>query len=413
MKHETLVPERFGPLSSLKIVSTGILIAQPYAAALCAEMGAEVIQVERPVLGDFAWRYGGITLDTKDGFKVGTNWVQDRRNMFCVTLDFAEPRGREILFKLIERADVWMESSKGGTYAKLGITDEKLLEINPRLVITHVSGYGQTGRPEYFNRASYDLVGQAFGGMMAQTGFPDPAPPSLAAPFSADYLTALYALWATLAAVISARETGKGQSIDLAQYEAIHHVLGGTMVEYFQRGIVRERHGNRTMAIQPLDSFQASDGWVVVGAATAGTFMRLCHVIGLDANDPKWQNAMTNLESIDGIEFDAILRGWIGERTVAGVVKAFNAVQVACSAVMSSEDAAADPQYQARDIHIEWEEGQAGKVKGVGIAPKYSRTPGRIWRGAVRLGFDNLRVYSQLLGISAEELEELGQQGVI
>jgi L-carnitine CoA-transferase len=161
---------------------------------------------------------------------------------------------------LIERADVWMENSKGGTYAKLGITDEKLLEINPRLVITHVSGYGQTGRPEYVNRASYDLVGQAFGGMMSQTGLPDPAPPSLAAPFTGDYLTALYALWATLAAVISAREASKGQSIDLAQYEAIHHVLGGTMVEYFQRGVVRERNGNRTMAIQPLDSFQASDG---------------------------------------------------------------------------------------------------------------------------------------------------------
>ena len=101
MKHKTLVPERFGPLSSLRIVSTGILIAQPYAAALCAEMGAEVIQVERPVLGDFAWRYCGITLETREGLKVATNWVQDRRNMFCVTLDFAKPRGREILFKFL------------------------------------------------------------------------------------------------------------------------------------------------------------------------------------------------------------------------------------------------------------------------------------------------------------------------
>ena len=413
MNPETLVPERFGPLSSLKIVSTGILIAQPYAAALCAEMGAEVIQVERPGLGDFAWRYGGITLDTKDGFKVATNWVQDRRNVFCVTLDFTKPRGRKILAKLIERADVWMENSKGGTYTKLGITDEQLLEINPRLVITHVSGYGQTGIPEYVQRASYDLVGQAFGGMMTQAGFPDPAPPSLAVPFTGDYLTALYALWATLAAVISARETGKGQSIDLAQYEAIHHVLGGTMVEYFQRGVVRERHGNRTMAIQPLDSFEGSDGWVVVGAVTAGTFMRLCGVIGLDASDPKWQNAMKDLESVEGIEFDAILRGWISERTVAEVVKALNTAQVACSAVMSSEDMAADPQYQAREMHIEWEDGQAGKVKGVGIAPKYSRTPGKIWRGAVGLGFDNQRIYSELLGITAEELKELSQQDVI
>src|SRR5260370_38232570 len=114
MNHETLVPERFGPLSSLKIVSTGILIAQPYAAALCAEMGAEVIQVERPGLGDFAWRYGGITLDTKDGFKVAADWGQDRPNSFCVTLGFVKPRGRETLRKLMQRADVWMRQSMGG-----------------------------------------------------------------------------------------------------------------------------------------------------------------------------------------------------------------------------------------------------------------------------------------------------------
>jgi formyl-CoA transferase len=141
--------------------------------------------------------------------------------------------------------------------------------------------------------------------------------------------------------------------------------------------------------------------------------MRLCRVIGLDANDPKCQSALTNLESVDGIEFDEILRGWISERTVAEVVKAFNAAQVACSAVMSSKDMAADPQYQARDMHIEWEDGQAGKVKGVGIAPNYSHTPGKIWRGAVGLGFDNQRVYSELLGISAGELKELSKQDVI
>jgi formyl-CoA transferase len=141
--------------------------------------------------------------------------------------------------------------------------------------------------------------------------------------------------------------------------------------------------------------------------------MRLCRVIGLHANDPKCQSALTNLESVDGIEFDEILRGWISERTVAEVVKAFNAAQVACSAVMSSKDMAADPQYQARDMHIEWEDGQAGKGKGVGIAPKYSHTPGKIWRGAVGLGFDNQRVYSELLGISAGELKELSKQDVI
>src|SRR5260370_14238216 len=116
MNHETLVPERFGPISSLKIVSTGILIAQPYAAALSAEMGAEVIQVERPALGDFAWRYGGVTLHTKEGLKVATNWGQDPRNRFFVYPGFLKPRGPEVLVKLILRAHVWMGASNDRTF---------------------------------------------------------------------------------------------------------------------------------------------------------------------------------------------------------------------------------------------------------------------------------------------------------
>src|SRR5581483_584467 len=114
--------------------------------------------------------------------------------------------------------------------------------------------------------------------------------------------------------------SGKGQAIDLAQYEAIHKTMGGTMVEFFQEGIVRERSGNRAQGFQPLDSFQASDGWVVLGAL-GDVYDRLLPVIGLDASDPKWQVARTDLESIEGIEFDAILRGWIAERTVAQVVE--------------------------------------------------------------------------------------------
>ncbi|MGH7924808.1 MAG: CaiB/BaiF CoA transferase family protein [Candidatus Binatus sp.] len=412
MSDKRLIPERFGPLANLRIVTTGVLIAGPFATELAAEMGAEVILIERPGMGDMPWRYGGIRLPTKDGALISTNWVQDRRNIFCITLDITQPQGREIFLKLIDTADVWLENSKGGTYQKLGIDDDELLRRNPRLVITHVSGYGQTGVPEYVRRASYDLVGQAFGGSMFQTGFPE-SPPSLGAPFTGDYVTALFALWSTLAGVMSARETGHGQVIDLAQYEAIHHVLGGTMVEYFQQNVIRERHGNRTMAIQPLDSYQASDGWVVIGAVGSGTFPRLLKVIGMNPDDPKWLLAAQNLESIEGIEFDAILRGWVSERTVADVNRILNEAQVACSPVMNSQEMAEDPQYQARQMHIEWEDEQAGPVKGIGIVPKFSRTPGKVWRGSVGLGHDNDRVYGELLGLTAAKIVDLRNKNVI
>jgi crotonobetainyl-CoA:carnitine CoA-transferase CaiB-like acyl-CoA transferase len=414
MSVDSLVTEKFGPLQGVKIISSGTLIAQPWAAELASEMGAEVIQIERPGVGDSGWRTLGIRLETPDGSPpVATNWIQERRNMFCVSLDLTKPQGRDLFLKLAARADIWMESSKPATCAKFGLHDEEVFKVNPKLVITHVSGYGQTGHPDYIHRASYDIVGQAFGGMMYQTGFPDPDPPTRAAPWTADYITALFTLWSSLAGLTYARSTGQGQSIDLAQYEAVHRTLGGTMMEYFEQQVVRERSGNRGQGFQPLDTFAAKDGWVVIGAV-AEVYKRLCSVIGLDGEDPKWQSARVNLESVEGIEFDAMLRGWVNERTIEQVVDKMNEHQVPCSRIMSSDLIAADHHYQARGLHIEWRDEQLGRnVKGMGIVPKFSRTPGKVWRGSVKIGHDNELVYGKVLGLSGDEIEQLRHTGVI
>ena len=409
-----LVPEAFGPLQGVRVVSTGALIAQPFAAALAAEMGAEVIQIERPGTGDAVWRNVGMKLPTADGKgQVATSWIQERRNTFCVTLDLACPEGRSLFLRLVRAADIWMESSKPGAYTKWNLGDDAVRAENPRLVIAHVSGYGQTGHPEYLGRASYDMIGQAFGGLMYQTGFPDPDPPTRAAPWTADYITSLFTLASSLAAYVHAQKTGQGQSIDVSQFECIHHLLSGTMVEYFANGFVRERTGNKATAFQPYDTFRASDGWVVVAAVGAVVFDRVLPVIGLDPADAKWREATTELDSIAGIEFDAILRGWIAERTVAEVVEAFNRAQVACCPIMSSRDAAEDSHYRARDVHVEWQDEQVGKVKGVGVTPKFSSTPGKIWRGSVPIGHDNELVYGKLAGLDATALARLRERGVI
>jgi len=414
MPEKTLVPEAFGPLQGVKIVSTGTLIAQPFAAELAAEMGAEVIQVERPGTGDAGWRTIGIRLDAKGGGDpVATTFVQERRNVFCVTLDFSRPKGRDLFLKMIARADIWMESSKPGSYSRWGLDDASVWKVNPKLVITHVSGFGQSGDPDWVNRASYDIVGQAVSGTMYQTGSPDPEPPMRAAPWIGDYMTAMFTLWSSLAGLTYARSTGKGQSIDLAQYEAIHKTMGGTMVEYFQKDVVRERSGNRAQGFQPLDAFQAKDGWLVLGALGEEKYAAVCSVIGLDPSEEKWKIARIQIETIEGIEFDAMLRGWINERTVDEVVKAMNAVKVPCSPIMSSKDIAQNPHYKARGVHIEWEDEQVGRVKGIGVAPKFSATPGKVWRGSVGVGHDNNRIYGETLGVSANELEQLRREKII
>lgn len=410
----SLLPEQFGPLQGVRIVSSGTLVAQPFAAALAAEMGAEVIQVERTGEGDAAWRHLGMQLPAKDGQgQVATTWIQERRNEWYVTLDFSKPEGKDLFLKLVKSCDIWMESSKPGSYTKWGLTDEAVLQANPKLVIAHVSGYGQSGHQDYLGRASYDMIGQAFGGLMYQTGFPDPDPPVRANPWTADYITALFCLWSSLAGYISAQRTGVGQVVDISQFEAIHRLLSGTMVEYFSNGFVRERTGNKATAFQPYDAFQASDGWVVVGAVGLAVFSRVCRVLGLDPEEEKWQRASVDINGMEGIEFDALLRGWIAERTVEEVVEQLNAAQVACCPIMNSQDMAEDPHYEARKVHVEWEDNQVGTVKGTGVSPAFSATPGKIWRGSVPVGHDNEQIYTHFAGLSREEVAQLKEKGVI
>ena len=408
----SLLPEQFGPLQGVRILSTGTIVAQPFAAALAAELGAEVIQIERPVVGDVT-RGIGVQKEGEKGPHLNSLWLQDRRNTFSATLDFSSHEGRELFLRLIPSVDIWMESSKAGTYAQWGLNDATILAANPSIVITHVSGYGQTGHPNYLNRASYDPIGQAFGGTMAITGSPEPEPPITARPLAADYTTAQMCLWSSLAAYIHALHTGKGQVIDLAQYEAVHKMMSGTMVEYFETGVIPRRIGNQSGRSQPFGTYSATDGWVAI-AALGTVFDRVCSVLGLNASEQWLHEARTDLESIPAIEFDAILRGWLGDRTVKEIVEAMNAAQCGGSPVMTPKDTAEDPHYQAREMHTEWEDLQLGrKIKGVGIVPKFSETPGKIWRGSAPLGHDNDLVYKHYLGLDDAELERLREQGTI
>ena len=409
---ESLLPEQFGPLQGVRILSTGTIVAQPFAAALAAEMGAEVIQIERPRFGDVT-RGTGVVTKVEDGLRFNPLWLQDRRNTFHTTLDFTSREGREMFLRLIAGVDIWMESSKAGTFTEWDLDDATVLAANPAIIITHVSGYGQTGHPDYLNRASYDPIGQAFGGTMAITGSADPEPPMTARPLAADYTTSQMCLWSSLAAYIHAQNTGKGQVIDLAQYEAVHKVMSGSMVEYFETETVPERRGNQSGRSQPFGNYHAKDGWVAI-AALGTVFDRVCRVLGMDTTAAYRLEARSNPESIPGIEFDAILRGWLEDHTVKEVVEIMNTAQIGCSAVMTTKDIAEDPHYQAREIHTEWDDLQLGrKVKGTGIIPKFSETPGKIWRGSVPLGHDNDLVYRHHLGMSDADLDRLREQGII
>jgi crotonobetainyl-CoA:carnitine CoA-transferase CaiB-like acyl-CoA transferase len=252
------------------------------------------------------------------------------------------------------------------------------------------------------------MIGQAFG-FDASDWVSDPEPPVRANPWTADYITALFCLWSSLAGYISAQRTGKGQVIDISQFESIHHLLSGTMVEYFADGFVRQRSGNKATAFQPYDAFQASDGWVVIGAVGYSVFSRVCSVLGLDPNEENG-NRLHRCHLYRRRRVCALLRGWVAERTVGEVVETMNAAQMACCPIMHSRDIAEDAHYKARGVHSEWEDGQVGKVKGTGVSPLFSATPGKIWRGSVPVGHDNEQVYAHFAGLSHAEIAQLQER---
>jgi len=374
-----LLAETFGPLQGVRVISSGVFIAQPFAAGLAAELGAEVIHVERPKVGD--------------GYPAMRK-AQERRNLLCVSLNLDKPAGRDLFLRLLATAEIWFESSKPGTYQRFGLDDDTVLKANPRLVIVHVSGFGQSGDPAYVGLASYDPIGQAFGGLTAQNGFPDPAAPVLLQPAALSYLTSSFIMWSSLAALIHARATGQGQVIDIAMYEVAHKVLGGTMVEYFRNGHVRTRSGNRVPDEPFSGTLRCADGWIVI--APIEDTSRIEVVIGSTSGD-----------------VTARLEAWLVERPADEAVRALSSAGIACSKVMAANDMAEDPHYQARGVHIQWNDQELGSVRGVGIVPKFSATPGKIWRGAAGVGRDNELVYRELLGLSEADLEGLAREGTI
>ena len=391
----------FGPLQGLRILDTGRNNAGPWAASLAADFGAEVIHVE-PLQGEI-YRFDHAA------------WAQEKRNQRDLTLDLRSEQGREVFLRLAARSDVWIESSIPGTYARLGLDDEALWRVNRRLVIVHVSGFGQTGHPDYVRRASYDMIGQAFGGLMFIQGLPEPSPPIAAKPYLCDYITGLWSLWSALAAYVCAQRTGQGQAIDVTQYECMLRMLADTAINYFQDGEVKQRLGNRHPMAVPWDTYRSADGvWFCVNAA-GEPFTRLCRAIGVDPADPRWSPQFENcLSGMPGAAaFEEALRGWMGSHTAAEVEAVLTVEhQVPCQRVYSIKDLAEDPHCAARENFVAWEDPFYERVKGVGLVPKFSATPGRIWRGAPMLGRDNEDILRSL-GYDRGTIAELRGAGVV
>ena len=416
-KHGSLIPE-YGPFAGMRVVSTGSLIAMPYAATMLADFGAEVIHIERPGVGD--------TLRTLapyaevNGKQVGTAWAQLARNKLSMTLELnlRSPEVREVFFGLIREADVYMENMVW--LEKLGIRDEELMEANPKLVIVHVSGMGNAafgGLPNVCGRASYDMVGQAFSGWLYLQGYAD-RDPVVAKPYLNDFVSAFSTLFGTLAAYTSAQKTGRGQVVDVAQFEAMAQYMCGTYTKYSMNGCVVERSGNAAGAFQPYNLFRSSDGALVaLGALGPGVYGRCLRAMGLDLDYFNYEDCSSceaAVSSPRGRELNDRVVEWCAAHTAAEMERIMEAAKVPCSKVNNSADVFANEHFKSRGDWISYEDQTVGApVTAFGIAPKLSETPGRVWRGAPSLGQDTDMILEELLGFGAEKIKSLREKGLI
>ncbi|WP_284708630.1 CaiB/BaiF CoA transferase family protein [Sporomusa sphaeroides] len=403
----------------MRVISSGSLVAMPHAANMLADFGAEVIHIERPGVGD-TWRF--MPPFAVNGEKqVSTSWAQDARNRLSLTLELnlRIPEVKELFFDLIKESDVFMENMVW--LDKYGISDDDLLQVNPKLIIAHISGYGRPefgGDPEICDRASYDMIGQAFSGFMHLNGDPEPSIPALTKPWANDYISALHCVFGVLAAYVTAIKTGKGQVVDIAQFESCARIMADTFVSYTEANIVRTRTGSKSSAFQPYGLFQDKNGeYVAIGAFGAGVYARFVAALGIDAeyfNHNECAATPSVLNSEKGKELDRIITEWVAERTAKEVEDQMAKFKVPCSKVNTAKDVVDNQHWLSRNDFIKYEDQTIQKeIKALGIIPKLSETPGKVWRGAPTLGQDTDDILTKVLQYNPDKIKALKDKKLI
>lgn len=417
-KRKAVIPE-FGPLAGVRVISAGSIIAMPHAANMLADFGAEVIHIERPGVGD---TYRGLgPFAEYNGKRVSTSWAQDARNRLSMGLELnlAIPEVKELFLDLIKESDIFMENLVW--LDKYGISDELLLATNPKLVIVHVSGYGRPefgGIPEVCDRASYDMIGQAASCFMYLNGDND-RPPAISKPWLNDYQAALTTVFGALVGYISTQKTGKGQSVDVAQFEAAARLLADTFVSYTEANVTRARtQASKADAFQPYGLFKDRNGdYIVVGAFGAGVYNRFIKAIGLDLEYYNFKDCASSAAAVSsekGQDLQQKTVEWIAARTADEVVEVMAKAKVGCNKVYNAADAVKDPHWLDRDDFIEYEDQTLKKqIKAFGVVPKFSETPGKVWRGAPTVGQDTKDILTTILGYSEEKIKALKDKNCI
>jgi crotonobetainyl-CoA:carnitine CoA-transferase CaiB-like acyl-CoA transferase len=398
-----------GPLSKIRAIEVGQLLAGPFVGSRLADFGAEVIKVEPPVKGDPMREWGH---HRHEGHSLW--WPTLARNKKSVTANMRDPRGRDLVRRLATSADALIENFKPGTMEKWELGPDDLHRLNPRLVMVRVSGYGQTG--PYADRPGFASVGEAMGGIRHINGFPGEAPPRFGISLG-DTLTAMFAFEGLMMALYwrDAGGGGRGQVVDASIVESCFSMLESTLPEYDKCGVVRNPSGTGLPNVAPSNIYRtADDAWMVIAANIDPMFRRLCQAMGQPglADDPRFVTHVAR--GNNAAELDGLIGDWTRTLTKQQLGEVLDEHGVVCGPIYTIADIAADEHFKARDMILRREDPRFGDIAVPGVAPKLSETPGDVaWLGADRPGAHNEAIYGELLGVSASELASLEADGVI
>ncbi|MFF8876246.1 CaiB/BaiF CoA transferase family protein [Streptomyces flaveolus] len=392
------------PLAGLRVLDLATLFAGPLAATMLGDFGAEVVKVEHPTRPDPSRGHG----PSKDG--VGLWWKLLGRNKRTITLDLSKPAGRTTLLRLAATADVVIENFRPGTLEKWDLGWDELSAVNPRLVLTRVTGFGQFG--PYARRPGFGTLAEAMSGFAAMTGEPD-APPTLP-PFGlADSIAALATAYAVMTALSARDLTGEGQVVDMAIIEPILTALGPQPIWYDQLGHVQPRTGNRSQNNAPRNTYRTADGtWVAVSTSAQSVAERVMRLVGRPEliDEPWFATGAERAQHADVL--DAAVGDWIARHPRADVLAAFEKAEAAVAPVQDVRDVMADPQYQALDTVTTVDDPELGPLRMQNVLFRLSATPGAIrWAGRPH-GADTEEVLTEL-GLSPADVKELREAGVV
>jgi crotonobetainyl-CoA:carnitine CoA-transferase CaiB-like acyl-CoA transferase len=368
---------------------------------LLGDMGADVIKVEKPQ-GDEN-RLMKPAIDD-----LSTYFMVSNRNKRSLTLNLKDPRGKKILLGILENADVVVENFRPGVMERLGFGFEALRKINPKIVMTSISGFGQDG--PHAQRPAFDSIAQAIGGLMGITGEDKPV---LSGTWVGDYSAGLYAAFGTVLALLHREHTGMGQHLDIALLDSIISWLRTAVPDFLLFGKKHVRNGGRDAYHCPIGTFQTSDGYIFITAATQEQYAGVARAAGHPEwiDDPRFATELARLANSS--EVNRLVAGWTTSLTAEEALSALMSADVPCAPINDIEQVLANPQVQHRE-NVIWTKCHTGQdIPLPGIPLKFSDTPGSVRMPPPKIGDYNEEFYMGSLGLSREEMEKLGKEGVI